>query len=92
MAGYPMCVHAHGEEDGGALPSPALCVCEGAWISVVWSTAAKPMGSLGKEWELAAGSPGSSAAVLDVQVTALLWLTLWVTLGTWELPCICGPR
>lgn len=45
----------------------------------------EPMGSLGKEWELAAVSPESSTMVPGVQVAALLWLMLWVMLRTWEL-------
>ena len=48
-------------------------------------TASEPTGSLGKEWELAAVSPESSTVVPGMQVAALLWLTLWVMLRTWEL-------
>lgn len=51
------------------------------------STAPKPGASCEKEGELAAKNPAEPG----MQVTTLLWPTLWVPLRTWNSPCICGP-
>lgn len=70
----------------GVCMLPVLHVCEGTWISVEPGTASKPRGSLRKERELAAVSRESSTAAPGCPSEA----SVWVTLGTCELPVYPG--